>query len=47
MTATMKTPADYDNAIAAAMKSMPAGDALNLIINSLRNGRKLAEKKLK
>lgn len=43
----MTTPADYDNAIAAAMKSMPAGEALNLIINSLRDGRKLAEKKLK
>lgn len=43
----MSTPADYDNAIAAAMKSMPAGEALNLIVNSLRAGRELASKKLK
>lgn len=43
----MNYPADYDAAIVAAMKNIPAGEVLNLIINSLRAGRKLAEKKLK
>jgi hypothetical protein len=43
----MTAPADYDAAIVTAMKNIPAGDTLNLIINSLRAGRKLAEKKLK
>jgi len=42
----MTTPADYDNAIAAAMKSMPAGPAFNLIINALRAGRDKAEARM-
>ncbi len=42
----MTTPADYDTAIATAMRSMQPGPAFNLTINALRDGRNKAEARM-
>jgi hypothetical protein len=42
----MTTPAQYDEAIAAAMRTMQPGASFNLTINALRAGRRKAENRL-
>jgi len=42
----MTTPAQYDEAIATAMRTMQPGASFNLTINALRDGRRKAENRL-